>query len=123
MIELFEELRTCADVRALADWSVGEGLRMEYKEELKLTRGGRKELAKDISALANAEGGLLVVGVMGAALAGGRRGPEGHRDGRHLLVDPHGRGRAVGARLRRLVRRFVESVVESLGEAQRYEPG
>ena len=123
MIELFEELHTCADVRALADWGVGEGLRMDYKEEIRLTRGGRKELAKDVSALADAEGGLLVVGIMGAALAGGRRGPEGHRDGRHLLVDPHGRGCAVGARLCRLVRQFVESVVASLGGAQRYGPG
>ena len=50
-----EELHTCADVRAFADWGVGEGLRMDYKEEIRLTRGGLKELAEDVSALPNAE--------------------------------------------------------------------
>ena len=59
MIEFFEELRTCDDVRAFG-LGISEGLRMNYKESLRLTKGGRKELAKDVSALANAEGGLLV---------------------------------------------------------------
>lgn len=63
MIEIFDELRTCADVRSLGNRGIGEGLRMDYKEDLKLGKGDRKELAKDVSALANAEGGLLVVGV------------------------------------------------------------
>lgn len=63
MIQLFDELRTCDDVRSLGSRNIGESLRMDYKEELKPTKGGRKELAKDVSALANAEGGLLVVGV------------------------------------------------------------
>ncbi|MDP9484258.1 MAG: ATP-binding protein [Actinomycetota bacterium] len=63
MIELFDELRTCDDVRSLGSRQIGEGLRMDYKEDLRLTKSGRKELAKDVSALANAEGGLLVVGV------------------------------------------------------------
>lgn len=63
MIELFDQLRTCDDVRGLADRGIGEGPRLDYKEDLKLTKSGKKELAKDVSALANAEGGLLVVGV------------------------------------------------------------
>ncbi len=63
MIEIFDELRTCEDVRALRDRGIGEGLRMDYKEDLKLTKSGRKELAKDVCALANTEGGLLVIGV------------------------------------------------------------
>jgi hypothetical protein len=63
VIELFDELRTCADVRALGARGIGEGLRLDYKVDLKLTKGGKKELARDVSAMANAEGGLLVVGV------------------------------------------------------------
>lgn len=63
MIEIFDELRTCADVRGLANRGIGEGLRMDYKEDLRLNKSSRKELAKDVCALANAEGGLLVVGV------------------------------------------------------------
>ena len=42
---------------------------MDYKEALALTErgtltaGAKKELARDVCALANAEGGLLVIGV------------------------------------------------------------
>jgi hypothetical protein len=69
MIELIGELRTCDAVRALGTRGVGEGPSMDYKESVSytargtLTAGAKKELAKDISALANAQGGLLVIGV------------------------------------------------------------
>ncbi|MEJ7842539.1 MAG: ATP-binding protein [Rubrobacter sp.] len=75
MIEFFDELRTCDDVRAFG-MGIGEGLRVDYKESLRLTKGGRKELAKDVSALANAEGGLLVVGVRDPAREGDPPAPE-----------------------------------------------
>ena len=69
MIELFDKLRTCDDVRALETQGIGEGPTMDYKERLSfteqgtLTAGTKKELARDLSALANAQGGLLVIGV------------------------------------------------------------
>ncbi len=69
MIELYDELSTCDDVRSLGTKGIGEGPRMDYKEALSLTGRGtltasaKKELARDVSALANAEGGLLVIGV------------------------------------------------------------
>lgn len=75
MIEVFDELRTCDNIRALG-LGTGEGLRMDYKESLRLTKGGRKELAKDVSALANAEDGLLVVGIRDPAREGDPPAPE-----------------------------------------------
>jgi hypothetical protein len=69
VIELFDQLRTCADVRALGTRGIGEGPTMDYKESISfaargnLTAGAKKELARDVAALANAQGGLLVIGV------------------------------------------------------------
>lgn len=69
VIELFDQLRTCADVRALGTRGIGEGPTMDYKESISfaargtLTASTKKELARDVSALANAQGGLLVIGV------------------------------------------------------------
>jgi hypothetical protein len=82
MIELFDELRTCADVRALGIRGIGEGPTMDYKESISftdrgtLTAGAKKELAKDISALANAQGGLLVIGVKDPEREGEPPAPE-----------------------------------------------
>ena len=76
MIELFDELRTCDDVRALGTRGIGEGPMMDYKESISfreqgtLTEGAKKELARDVSALANAQGGLLVIGVKDPAREG-----------------------------------------------------
>lgn len=62
-------MRTCADVRALATRGIGEGPTIDYKLGISftsrntLTAGSKKELARDVSALANAQGGLLVIGV------------------------------------------------------------
>lgn len=69
LIELLDTLRTCEDVKALGTRGIGEGPRMDYKEALALTEhgtltaGAKKELARDVCALANAEGGMLVIGV------------------------------------------------------------
>jgi hypothetical protein len=82
MIELFDELRTCADVRALGIRGIGEGPTMDYKESISftdrgtLTAGAKKELAKDLSALANAQGGLLVIGVKDPEREGEPPAPE-----------------------------------------------
>ena len=52
------------DVKAIIDERVPEGQRLEYKEVLGLDREkDRAEVAKDVSGLANAQGGLIIVGV------------------------------------------------------------
>jgi hypothetical protein len=55
---------TLDDVQALVDERIPEGQRLDYKEALSLDRDAeRAEVAKDISGMANAQGGLLVYGV------------------------------------------------------------
>ena len=57
-MERYDSLRTCDDVRALSH-GVGESLTLDYKEKL----GSRRDLAADVCALANTQGGVLVVRV------------------------------------------------------------
>ncbi len=57
-MERYERLQTSADVRALSR-GIGESLTLDYKEKL----GRRRDLAADVCALANTQGGVLVVGV------------------------------------------------------------
>lgn len=59
-MDRYESLRTCDDVFALAKRGVGESLTLDYKEKLS---GKRRDLAADVCALANTQGGVLVVGV------------------------------------------------------------
>lgn len=47
------------DVRGLISAQIEEGLTLDYKRDL----GNNKEIAKDISALANTEGGTLIYGI------------------------------------------------------------
>ncbi len=56
--ERYERLQTCADVFALSR-GVGESLTLDYKEKV----GRRRDLAADVCALANTQGGVLVVGI------------------------------------------------------------
>lgn len=58
-MERYERLQTCADVRALSR-GIGESLPLDYKGKLS---GRRRDLAADVCALANTQGGVLVVGV------------------------------------------------------------
>lgn len=65
-----------ADVEALIDQRIEEGQRLEYKRQLDLdTPKNRCEAAKDVSGLANAQGGLLIYGVEEEEQADGRRVP------------------------------------------------
>jgi hypothetical protein len=59
-MERYESLITCDDVFALAKRGIGESLTLDYKEKLS---GKRLDLAADVCALANTQGGVLVVGV------------------------------------------------------------
>jgi len=58
LIELEEE-----DLLALVRRGVSESLYLDYKRALPKNRDGRKELAKDVAAFANAYGGYLIYGV------------------------------------------------------------
>ena len=58
-----EEL-TCADVQALIDADVAEGLRLEYKRELSInTPELKKKFLSRVTAMANAAGGDIVFGI------------------------------------------------------------
>ncbi|WUL56655.1 putative DNA binding domain-containing protein [Streptomyces sp. NBC_00344] len=53
----------CADVQG-CDRARGEGVDLDWKRDFyRGTDAGRKELAKDVCAMANTVGGLVVVGV------------------------------------------------------------
>lgn len=51
------------DVQALIDNKERESSILEYKQEISGTDHEKKEISKDVSAMANAEGGYLVIGV------------------------------------------------------------
>lgn len=53
------------DLRKLIEDQVGESLKLDYKESgaLRRTDSSKKELSKDVSAFANAAGGVLVYGM------------------------------------------------------------
>lgn len=62
----FEDI-TLEDIQELVDNKVIEDIRFDYKEKFSFgaseDKGDCKELVKDISAFANADGGLIIVGV------------------------------------------------------------
>jgi hypothetical protein len=69
---------TAVEVQQLIDERLDEGQRLEYKRELNLgSRSSRVEAAKDFSGMANAQGGLLIVGVIEEEQPDGRRLPTG----------------------------------------------
>lgn len=54
-----------ADLQRLADDKVGESLQLEFKGSGALSKNpdGRAEIAKDVSAMANAAGGTIIYGI------------------------------------------------------------
>ena len=54
---------TFEDIQALVNNEEPESVTLEYKREIDASPGGKKELAKDVSAMANSQGGLLVIGL------------------------------------------------------------
>lgn len=55
--------QTSADVEAFLGQGVAENLTLDYKRELGDSKGERAEMCKDVSALANSQGGMIVYGV------------------------------------------------------------
>ena len=65
MSELFDSLNTIENIQSLIDNSVRESDVLEYKgAQRKFTDPERNEIAKDISAMANSGGGVIVYGVI-----------------------------------------------------------
>ena len=54
---------TFADIQALVDSEEPESITLEYKRQIDTSQGGKKELAKDVSAMANSQGGHLIIGL------------------------------------------------------------
>jgi Putative DNA-binding domain len=52
-----------SDLKAFLEQQVGEGLTLDYKRELTDSPRNRGELCRDVSALANSQGGTIVYGV------------------------------------------------------------
>lgn len=55
---------TLADVEDLIARGIAEGQELEYKQDLELSDRGKIEFLKDVTAMANAEGGTIVYGVV-----------------------------------------------------------
>lgn len=51
------------DLQAMIDGQVQESLHLDYKSSPALSMKSRDEIAKDVSAMANSDGGLIVYGV------------------------------------------------------------
>ena len=54
---------TLAEIDRLIRDAVQEDLHLDYKESPAIDQGKRHEIAKDVSAFANSDGGILVYGV------------------------------------------------------------
>jgi hypothetical protein len=55
--------RTVNAIQSLIDAEVSENLHLEYKRSRALEKSNKDEIAKDVSAMANADGGVIVYGV------------------------------------------------------------
>jgi predicted HTH transcriptional regulator len=55
--------QTFADIEIFLQQGVAEHLTLDYKRELGNAAGDRAEMCKDVSALANSQGGTIVYGV------------------------------------------------------------
>lgn len=64
MSELYDQLQTMRDIQALIDAGVRESEVLEYKTASKpFTDTDKREIAKDVSAMANSLGGTIIYGV------------------------------------------------------------
>ena len=55
--------QTPSDLQSFIDLQIQEGLHLDYKASASLTKAKRGEIAKDASAFANSDGGLIVYGI------------------------------------------------------------
>src|SRR6266850_4464849 len=60
--KLLEDV-TLVDIQALKDNQVPESSILDYKLQLDLSDSGKRELLRDVAAMANAHGGVLLYGV------------------------------------------------------------
>lgn len=72
------EIRTLEDIQLLIDRQVEESTTLEYKRCFAKEKDRlREDIAKDISAMANANGGTIIYGLKEKPLSGGNSIPEG----------------------------------------------
>lgn len=55
--------RSIGDLERLIKSEIPESLHLEYKESLAIAKNSRDEIAKDVSAMANSDGGLIIYGI------------------------------------------------------------
>ena len=72
-----------SDLTTFLEQQVGEGLTLDYKRQLSDSSRSRGELCRDVSALANSQGGIIVYGV------------DEHGSDRPPVLPPHGTARRV----------------------------
>lgn len=56
-------LQTIKDIQRLIDDGIQENLHLDYKDSRGLTKKSRDEVIKDVTAFANADGGIIIYGV------------------------------------------------------------
>lgn len=56
--------KTKSDLKKFIDDRVQEGLHLDYKSSLAISDKKRKDIAKDVSAFANSDGGLIIYGIV-----------------------------------------------------------
>jgi predicted HTH transcriptional regulator len=72
------KLITKTDLDALYNGGIKEGIRLEYKASPAIDKrddNKKIELARDVSAFANADGGQIIYGMVEKDHGGARRGP------------------------------------------------
>src|SRR5687767_1337170 len=55
---------TLADINDLIQGGIKEDVHLDYKESRAIDPGKKDEIAKDVSAFANSDGGLIIYGVV-----------------------------------------------------------
>src|ERR1700733_3019609 len=81
------DIKSLADIHALIEERLPEGLSLEYKSSpaLKKTSDARSELVKDVTAFANSAGGQIIYGV--SESGGMPSAPDGGTDTRDISAD------------------------------------
>lgn len=100
--------KTIEDIKALIAQGAEENLNLDYKGAAALgtSDGIKKEIAKDVSAMANSDGGIIIYGVKESDEEGKKHLPE--------KVDPVNRIEFTKERLEQIIQSNIHPKIESL---------